>query len=331
MKLRDLFWKDTNNNLYEMARINPEEKPYFQRDFNTGGQPYPYYLEGNDVVLCTNNLPNPTGNLVFSFFMRPNQLVTDDNAAVITSFGTLFSLVNASIVPGDQLIFSTPDGTEQAVFTATSGSPLANEFLIGVDGTATAVNLIALINTNGIASATNDNADITLTYSNPGLTLAVVNTAGFVINPAKVVNFSSMPENIVNGAEIDFLQTKPGHRILNYDVLIPSTGISGTSILFNTEDVPLTAIIGDYICLANTCIIPYIPPDLHNVLAERTCARILSSIGDLENLGAVQNKIKEMEQNQGMLLDNRIEGRPQKVNNRHSLLHYGKRLVIRRF
>lgn len=331
MKLRDVFWKDTNGNLYDMARINPEEKAYFQRDFNTGRQPYPYYLEGNEVVLASTNLPNPTGNLVFSFFLRPNQLVADENAATIIDFSTLMSVVDASISAGDQIVFTNPQGVELAVYTATIGVPLANEFLIGVSNTVTANNIVNLINLSDFATASNINADITINYDDPGLTLSAINTVGFVINPAKVVNFDSMPTNILNGELIDFLQTNPGHRILSYDIEVPIAGISGTSILFESGTVPLTAIPGDYICLANTAIIPYIPPDLHNVLAERTAARILSSIGDLENLGAVQAKIKEMEGSQGMLLDNRIEGRPQKVMNKNSLIRYGKRLIIRRF
>lgn len=331
MKLRDVFWKDTNGNLYDMARINPEEKAYFQRDFNTGRQPYPYYLEGNEVVLASTNLPNPTGNLVFSFFLRPNQLVADENAAIIIDFSTLMSVVDASISAGDQIVFTNPQGVELAVYTATIGVPLANEFLIGVSDTVTATNIVNLINLSDFATASNINADITINYDDPGLTLSAINTVGFVINPAKVVNFDSMPANILNGELIDFLQTNPGHRILSYDIEVPVGGISGTSILFESGTVPLTAVPGDYICLANTAIIPYIPPDLHTVLAERTAARILSAIGDLENLGAVQAKIKEMEGSQGMLLDNRIEGRPQKVMNKNSLIRYGKRLIIRRF
>jgi hypothetical protein len=325
MKIRDLFFKDTNGNLYNMARINPEEKAYFQRDFNKGGQSHPYYLEGNEVVLTSTNLPNPNGSLTFSFFLRPNQLVVDENAATIESFGTLFSVVNASVSAGDQLVVTNEQGVELAVYTATIGIPAANEFLIGGTGTITATNIVNLFNLSNFATASNSAVNITLTYSDPGLTLSAANTAGFVINPAAVVNFDAIPTNIVNGELIDFLQTNPGHRILSYDVAVPSSGISGTSILFTSGTVPLNTIVGDYICLANTAIIPYIPPDLHNVLAERASARILSSIGDLENLGAVQAKIKEMEMNQGMLLDNRIEGRPQKVSSKNSLIRYSKK------
>lgn len=338
MKLRDLFWEDTNGNLYDMARINPEEKAWFQRDFNTGRQPYPYYLEGNQVVLASTNLPNPTGNLVFSFFIRPNQLVADENAATITSFYQTITLNSSVMLVGDQLIITPPqpnglnlNETGQVVFTAVSGAPALDQFQINASSTITATNLAAAINLDGTYTATSVGPIVTLVYKNVNLVFSTSNIPAFTIGTMQGITFSSIPSNITNGAIIDFLQTNPGHSILNYDVTIPLNGISGLNILFNEQNVPGSLIVGDYICLANSAIIPQIPPDLHNVLAERTAARILSSIGDLENLGSVQAKIKEMELNQGMLLDNRIEGRPQKVSNKHSLLRYGKKLIIRRF
>jgi hypothetical protein len=82
--------------------------------------------------------------------------------------------------------------------------------------------------------------------------------------------------------------------------------------------------IGDYACVANECIIPQIPPDLHNTLAERTAARILAAIGDTEGLQASNAKLQEIETRQGTILDDRVEGSPQKITARHSLLRYGK-------
>ena len=76
--------------------------------------------------------------------------------------------------------------------------------------------------------------------------------------------------------------------------------------------------------MANECIIPQIPPDLHNALAERTAARILAAIGDTEGLGVANAKLQEIEARQGTLLDGRVEGAPQKITARHSLLRYGK-------
>ena len=159
----------------------------------------------------------------------------------------------------------------------------------------------------------------------------------------------------VNNTVIDFLQTNPGHQTYVYDVVIPINGITGTSIYFNQSQllVPTGTVnnaggpnssgvystiqyilaplkVGDYICLQNESIIPQIPPDLHNGLAERTAARILAAMGDQAGLQASTAKIAEIEQRQGNLMNNRVEGTPQKVTNRHSLLRYGKQGSFRR-
>jgi hypothetical protein len=155
---------------------------------------------------------------------------------------------------------------------------------------------------------------------------------------------------------VDFLQTEPGHQTYVYDVEIPFNGIQGNSIFFpqnslmvpsgqilnigggpTTDEGPgaisfvfADILVGDYMCLANEAIIPQIPPDLHSGLAERTCARILASLGDQAGLQMSQSKITEIDGKQGSLLDNRVEGTPQKITARHSLLRYGKMGTRRR-
>ncbi len=90
------------------------------------------------------------------------------------------------------------------------------------------------------------------------------------------------------------------------------------------SDAPLSLEVGDYIALAGECFIPQIPTDLHNTLAERTCERILQALGDQAGLAITKAKITEMEQHQGVLIDNRVDGSPQKVLPRHSQLRYNK-------
>jgi hypothetical protein len=331
LRLRDLFFLDNNKNLYEMTRINPEEKAWWQRDFNAAQQPYPYFLENNDITLAGTNMPNPFGSFRISYFLRPNQLVANSNAAIIQSF-------NQSITPNtpanlDTLLITIPPANNQTSqnYTLTaisSGTPTQYQYLIGITNTQTAINLSNLINSLSIgltAIPTGSNVNVSYPYVNT--TFQASNIATMIIPNQTIIQFDQVPTNILASTEIDFLQTKPGHKILNYDVL-PVT-VSGTSVVFNNQDLPDELLVGDYICLANTAIIPYLPPDLHTVLAERTAARILSAIGDLDNLQAVNLKIQEMEKAQGSLIDNRIDGKPQKVSNKHTLLHYGKRFVRR--
>jgi hypothetical protein len=228
----------------------------------------------------------------------------------------------------------------------------------------------AINTTGNILNATVASNVLTLTFDNIYANISAINTVGFVIPQDTIsVQFNTLPSTytdqetniteplFVNNTMIDFLKTNPGHQTFIYDVEILPNAISGTSIKFNraqllvpsgtvnnsagpnsSAPVPtnsiqyiLPALVpGDYICLANEAIIPQIPPDLHNGLAERTCARILAAIGDQQGLQTSLAKIAEIDQKQGNLLDNRSEGTPQKVLARHSLLRYGKMGTMRR-
>jgi hypothetical protein len=334
MRLRDVFYLDTEGNLYEMTRINPDDKAWFQRDINSFNQPYPYFLENNSISFPPGPFTNPTGSIQLSFFIRPNQLVTNDNAATIQNFISDITINNTGMNIGDTFTINTPaeiNGTVATinVFTAVTGVPLANQFLIGATSTITATNLANAINANGCAMASVSGNIMSVTYSLNGSTFQTSNPTSFIIPTNFGIVVDQIPTGISTGVLIDFLQTLPGHRIQEWD--IPIANVSGLEIDFNPADVPSTLVVGDYICAANTSIIPYLPPDLHNLLAERTAARILAAIGDLEGLQATNMKIGEMEKQQGRLLDARVDGDPQKITARHSLLKEAKRRTYRRF
>lgn len=331
MKLRDVMWEDESGNLYEMSRVQDGDKAYFQTNVGSNTVIQKLYVEGNYVVLTPNLQSNPTGNLNFYIFLRPNQLVTNDRAATIKYFTKKVTIDNSNISAGDTIEI------KGQIFTAVSASPGINEFQIGGTSTITATNLTSAINTNGICIANNGSPSTSIvslkftSRNDPINEISVSNSLGLVINSLYTIEFESIPSNIENGEKIDFLQTNPGHQIYKYDIQLSSTAISGSTIDFNTSDIPTDIVDGDYICLAHESIIPYLPPELHNILVDRACARILSAIGDQAGLAAVNAKIQESEMRQGMLINNRIENAPQKILNRHSLLRYGRMGWRRRF
>lgn len=317
MKLRNLFWKDGAGNFFEMTRVSQDDKAFFQRNIGANTAIHKFYMESNDIVLTPSVQSSATGNLNFDIFLRPNQLVKNERAAIISNFSQTITLNNASIIVGDTIVIGS------ATFTAVSGVPSSNQFQIGATSIDTATNLVSSINTNGIGTASNNaSATVTIKYKDILFSFTTSNSLGFSIPLTQGVEFTSIPTNIVNSSYIDFLQTKPGHRTRSIDVLIPSNGISGNVITFSSGTVPTDLIVGDYIALQNESIIPQIPPDLHTALAERTAARILAAIGDQAGLAAANMKIQDIENKQGTLLDQRVEGAPQKVTARHSLLRY---------
>lgn len=346
MKLRGVFWSDVANNLFEMTRVNAEDRAFYQRNIGSNQAIHKFFLQGNSIVLTPTVTDNPTGSIVFVYFLRPNQLVTNDRAAFVESFSQSVTLDNTNLVDGD--ILAIGPNNNPINFTAITGTPGPNEFIIGATSIISATNLAVAINANGTYSASNgtpSTATVAVTFAqlppitnvlnslqyNPLLSTLNSISTGFIIPQTIGLNFDQIPTNITNGSLIDFLQTRVGHKIRSYDITIPANAISSTTINFPLSSVPPDLIIGDYICSANECIIPGIPTDLHNALAERTSARILSAQGDTAGLQASNQKISEIEKSQGELLDQRVEGNPKKVTTRHSLLSYGKIGIIRRF
>lgn len=319
MKLRDVFYRsytqgtisenDTKANLVEMSKINPDDRAAFQVNNNSGSTPYHYYLQNNSVIVHPRVGKNPNGSLLFSYFLRPNSLVTNDRAAICTSFSRTVTL-SANPSPGDTITIGS------LVLTADT------DFVIGGTTTVTTVNLAAAINAEGTYTATNDTNITTIIYDNRS-TVFSTDGVNIVLQSTITLNFDQVPSNITNGSLVDFLQTEGGHNTLKFDVKLTNNSVSATSITFSEANIHPDFIIGDYVCSQYECIIPQVPSDLHNLLAERTCARVLESIGDQDGLKIVNIKIQEQEARQGTVLDNRVDGSPQKVFDRHSLLRSG--------
>jgi len=433
MKLRDLFYQDTNGNLYDMTRVDESNRAYFQANIGSNQGPYSYFVQGNDIIIAPGVAQSPSGNLVFVFFLRPNQLVKNGRSAIVSGFSQSIEINNSLILALDTVtvgedIFTavnTLGGTITAItaysttetqitsinhqlssnqFVTISGSDsnpsingtfaiqvldndnfliqkqisiagttgtfiCPNQFLIGVSNVATASNLVSAVNTvvvPNILGAVLSSSTAVISFVDIYTKITTSNTTGFLIpQELLTVNFESLSStyldqetNIIeplfeNGTLIDLLQTNPGHKTYTYDVKIPTNGISGNSIIFLRDQLVVptysnlsstntgssssiayelpSMVIGDYICLANEAIIPQIPPDLHNGLAERTAARILAAIGDQAGLQASMTKIAEIDQKQGNLLDNRVESSPIKILNRYSNLRMGKLGRNRRF
>lgn len=185
MKLRDVFYVDTNGNLFEMTRINPDDKAYWQRESATINLMQKYYLEGNDIVLAPQNVSSPTGSLRFSYFIRPNQLVPNERAAISESFFKNITINNSSIVAGDTLDIG------DLTFTAVSGSPGAFEFQIGGSSTATAANLATSINAD--ATYTADSAGsvvVKVSYSELDLDFTSSNSSGMSVDSRIGIQFT---------------------------------------------------------------------------------------------------------------------------------------------
>lgn len=362
MALRDIKYSDSNGNFYDMSRIAPDDKAFFQQSNGSNQTVGKFYLEGNEIVLTPQILAGASGKVNMWIYLRPNSLVKNDRACIIQHYHKDITILdNSLIVAGDKISIITGAQTPTPVsyvFTATTGSPTGNEFLIAGTSAATAANLKSAIDNAGITDIFNTVANtdgVSLEYYTISDSFSVTNALAFEIDNENItIEFDQLPTTYLNpetmetsslyevGSEVDFLQTNPGHRTYTFD--IPIVSIDGVRASFKARDLQSQQTnstggvytyynikLGDYICLQNECIIPQIPPELHTALAERAASRILYAIGDTQGYAASQQKIAMMDKQTETLIGSRVESSVTKVFNRNSLLRLGKSRFRRRY
>lgn len=322
MRLRAVFFEDSNGNLYELNRILPSDVAFYQNITDVTSNPYRYLIENNDIVIVGGSINSDNNSyLNIKFYLRPNQLVVDEQAFVVNSFQKNITL-ESNLTAGEELTIG------ETTFVAVAGSPSnVYEFQVGGSAITTASNLVDAINQEGTYSATNGSPATNIITVDYDVITTEFSSESLALEWSDDITFYSangVPTGFVENEMYDFLQTSGGHKTYLYDMTVANNGISVNTLTFPRDNTPDDFRIGDYICLANECIIPQIPSDLHNLLIERTCERILSSLGDFDGATKSLQKISEMEQRQGTMIDNRVEGNPMKVFNKNSLLRIGK-------
>ncbi len=356
MTVRDINWSDSSGNFFKMSRIAPEDKSFFQQNVGSNQAIGKYYIEGNEIVLTPQVSTGATGSLNFFIFLRVNQMVRDDRACIIQNFVKGLEISNNStVVANDTITIITGNEssvTTETVLTAVSGSPATvYEFQIGATAQITASNLTNVINSLSLedVSATYSSITSTLSYDDISTTFTTTSDGITIDNNYLYIKFDQLPTTYTDpdtnvtddffsvNSKCDFLQTNPGHKTFTYDIklrAIESGNIGKFKVTDmqtylnnssggNLEFFPIE--VGDYMCIANECIIPQIPPELHNALAERAASRILMAIGDKDGYAISQQKISEMDKQQATLIGQRVEGSVPKVFNTFSLLRLGKK------
>lgn len=139
-----------------------------------------------------------------------------------------------------------------------------------------------------------------------------------------VIQVTFVPTIFSTMTPCDMLQTVGGHKTRTINKVPTSINTITNTITFTPSDLPTGLSVGDIIALAGETIIPQMPDELHPVLAQRTACRCLAAQKDLEGLAEANAKLQEMEVNLGILVDNRTEGQPMKVNNLRGSLRRGK-------
>lgn len=82
-KLRNIQFIDGSGNKFPLTRIENENTPYFE--YNSGYTYFgAFFIEGNDIVVLGTNNSSQAGDLLLSYYLRPNDLVEARRAGIIT-------------------------------------------------------------------------------------------------------------------------------------------------------------------------------------------------------------------------------------------------------
>lgn len=134
------------------------------------------------------------------------------------------------------------------------------------------------------------------------------------------VELYAMPENFTNAPKLDFVSNEVPNKIIGYDVYAVSTNANFKTMVFNNSDLPTTLKVNDYVCEQFTSPYLNMPTEMHSLLAQRAAIYILEALGDTEGLRNAMTRLQGMENSIQTILEDRVEGAPQKINPRHSTL-----------
>jgi len=161
-------------------------------------------------------------------------------------------------------------------------------------------------------------------------TLVLDNKAGLIQSfdaATGTVVLESFPESFASSPDMDFVQHKSPNIILGYDKSPISVDSATRTVVFDVDDMPTDLEVGDYLNVAQETIVPQLPVELHAILAQRVAVAATEALGDQEALIAAQKRLEMMERASNDIIDNRVEGAPEKITNRHGTL---REAVIRR-
>lgn len=96
-KLRDVFYKDDQGNIFEMTRVSPENR-FINSSMSASGDFTRFFMEGAKIVLL-GSAPATTSSLEMVYFLRPNRLVKENRTAKVTAIDTVTGVITLDSAP----------------------------------------------------------------------------------------------------------------------------------------------------------------------------------------------------------------------------------------
>lgn len=321
-KLRDVSLVfnagENNEQVIELSRMSLEELS----DVYTGSSSQrvtSFYIKNNEVYL-TSSTVNQTAVLRMSFYLRPNKLVLNKRGCSIVS--------STSETQIDTITPISLTATNISTGTTTVNITIANHGLESDKISISSSNSTPSIDGFYTYDVVDENT-IQIEVASP---VTIAGTSAVVETALDVTTY--LVDLIPSHFTVDFLYDSVQHispnKVLTYDM--PCNKVDNT---LNTISFPanLTSKIStkNYITIAEETIVPNIPTELHPILAQAVAVHCMEALGDEAGKQSAERKLTQMKDDAFTLLDNRVEGAPQKIRNRHSTLNQSVSSTFRRF
>lgn len=345
-KLKDVAYVDNSGNIYQMTRIQLDDLPYEQFSITTGMNKF--YVDVDEIVVVPVSNYAMDGYFRFYFYMRPNQLVTEDRVTKLTSIDYNKGIFTVANIPDSfQGITSFDITSSKSPFRLAAEEVVPTQ--LGTTSTLTYTFGIAQIYnmlcspkasiTPGSFIVVNDNTSgLALNYSfwfditgsdTPSsdavgtlvrVDLSASTTATDVATAISAVMVTTLPSTILPssaGALLTLAGAGLGVSVgPNFTLSNNNPEFTVTLAQAGTNFLPRRLNVGDILALPEETIIPQIPVELHSMLSQRVVMRCLEALGDTQGLTNATTKLQEMEVKTGSIIDDRVEDAPQKIVNR---------------
>jgi hypothetical protein len=135
-----------------------------------------------------------------------------------------------------------------------------------------------------------------------------------------IVTLSNFPTAFSTLSKMDFVKATSPNIIHSYDKTPTLSDATTKTVTFATTDLPSELAVGDHLCRQQETMVLQLPSEFQAVIAQRVAVQALEAMGDMESLAGAGARLEKMETAILMLIQDRVEGAPQKINPRNGIL-----------
>lgn len=310
-KLRDAHIVDRDGQtVYELTQTTLEERLDLNR-FATFQRRTNFYME-NDCIILHEDVAKPAHSIRMWFYMRPNKLVQNSRAGIVTQLSK--SIEIDSVSPMNGAINAISADLKAVVTSPSHGLSSGKIILTGSNSTPSidGVHTIIVIDANTFS------VDVTTTISG---------TSGTWVKGVEVVvaTISTIPSHFTGAIKYDIVRSYSPNKLSHFNLHSNTVNTTLKTISFRHSSAP-DLNVGDYITKAEESIVPNIPTELHPIVAQKVAIACLEAMGDEQNKVSAERKLAQMEMSALKIITNRVEGAPKKIKNRFGTLNSGKKI-----